>query len=276
MVTFYRYSKPHPYPKLIQGVWWLINDSKKASLELITDGYPELCFLVKGGAKITIGKTEYTLPKNYIVGNIDRYIRLDFEPNTIIISIKLMPWALPSFFNEEAHVFTNTIDALENYHMVPKLLLSEMGDVNTNIHSCIEKTIFPYLGELISSEKQAAPVLSDNILHLFKNIQTLSIDNKGFPNVGKRYLQKMYRKYIGLSPLKYQRLLKIKKASLILSKEKYETISSLASALGYFDLSHFNKDFQRFTNTSPKEFAENRANSSVLMNNTYVKQYEYS
>jgi AraC-like DNA-binding protein len=72
--------------------------------------------------------------------------------------------------------------------------------------------------------------------------------------ISMRYLQKLFLQYAGLSPLLYNKIVRFQR-SIHLVSNKSESLTSIAYQCGYFDQSHFIKDFKFFTGSVPSRFA---------------------
>jgi AraC-like DNA-binding protein len=80
--------------------------------------------------------------------------------------------------------------------------------------------------------------------------------------ISSRYLQKLFLQYTGLSPKLYYKINRFQK-SLILTNNKEESLTSIAYQSGYFDQSHFVRDFKFFTGLAPSAF--DTADSTVVL-----------
>jgi AraC-like DNA-binding protein len=91
-----------------------------------------------------------------------------------------------------------------------------------------------------------------------------NIENVAFRyGISSRYLQKLFLDYTGLTPKLYQKITRFQK-SLFLTGTRYESLTSVAHACGYFDQSHFIRDFKFFTDTTPSAF-DPKSSSAVLL-----------
>jgi AraC-like DNA-binding protein len=81
-------------------------------------------------------------------------------------------------------------------------------------------------------------------------------------NIGKRQLERMYNKYVGVSASTYSTLNRFHKSLNQLLYKDYSKLSDLAFDNGYFDQMHFIKDFKRYAGNSPKNFVHQ--NDSIL------------
>ena len=75
-------------------------------------------------------------------------------------------------------------------------------------------------------------------------IETLSISRDAF--------EKRFRQIVGTSPKQFSNITRIR--SLIDSAKDHKTLTELAYHYGYFDQSHFIKDFKLFTGLAPSHF----------------------
>ena len=277
MITFYRYKKKHPLPNIIQSVWWLVNDDTSTQFSLISDGYTELVFPLKGQFYGIVDEENSIIKTPSIIGVSDRSIRMIADAKSVFVFVKLMPWALPLIINDSAKLLKDIAAELTNFHKIPTDYLDYYHEGRWNIEAVIEKSIFPYLIRLLQNSKTANPLISNHISRLFHDVQNLALDNNKVQiRYSKRYLEKLYQEHIGLSPMRYRRLIKIKKASLLLSTQKLDNLYSLALRLGYYDQSHFHKDFLRIVETSPSAFIKSIPQQAVLNNPNYSGQYQYS
>ncbi|MBF9222604.1 helix-turn-helix domain-containing protein [Hymenobacter ruricola] len=71
--------------------------------------------------------------------------------------------------------------------------------------------------------------------------------------VSSRYVQKLFITYTGLSPNLFLKIARFQK-SLPLLLEKQAPLTAIAYHCGYYDQSHFIKDFRAFTGLAPSHF----------------------
>jgi AraC-like DNA-binding protein len=64
--------------------------------------------------------------------------------------------------------------------------------------------------------------------------------------------EKRFRSVVGSTPKQYASIVRLR--SLLQNYSSYTSLTEASYAAGYFDQSHFIKDFRIFTGTSPKEF----------------------
>jgi AraC-like DNA-binding protein len=91
----------------------------------------------------------------------------------------------------------------------------------------------------------------DYTIHIQPIIASLGIS----PNYGLEVFQKIYH----MSPRKYLSGLKLQEAKILLQQPEI-SLKEIANRLGYKNLSHFSRQFKRWTGLNPTEF-RNKTNS---------------
>jgi AraC-like DNA-binding protein len=73
-------------------------------------------------------------------------------------------------------------------------------------------------------------------------------------NITPRYLQKLFLQYTGIPPKLYGKINRFQQ-SLRLISNKENTLTSIAYDCGYFDQSHFIREFKSFTGLTPSAYS---------------------
>ncbi len=111
--------------------------------------------------------------------------------------------------------------------------------------------------------------LVNSIMHdLSKDDFFENIDNVASRyGISSRYLQKIFFNYSGLSPKLFSNIARFQK-SIHLVASKHSSLTTIAYQCGYFDQSHFIKDFKFFTGTVPSRFSSDTSSDlSVAIKN---------
>ena len=85
--------------------------------------------------------------------------------------------------------------------------------------------------------------------------------------ISSRYLQKIFLTYSGLGPNLFSKIARFQR-SIHLVADKDLSLTTIAHRCGYFDQSHFIKDFKFFTGSTPSHFSpESSTDLFVALNN---------
>jgi AraC-like DNA-binding protein len=84
--------------------------------------------------------------------------------------------------------------------------------------------------------------------------------------ISSRYLQKIFLQYTGLSPKLYSKIHRFQN-SLLLVAQKESNLTNIAYDCGYFDQSHFIRDFKTFTGFSPSAFSPEGSSALLISPN---------
>lgn len=100
----------------------------------------------------------------------------------------------------------------------------------------------------------------DELLKIVENLQKEPCSNyngvvNGFPN-SQKHLIDQFKKYLGLTPKYYQRILRFQEIFQQMQKDKSVAWSQIAYQCGYSDQSHFIKEFRHFSGFNPQEFID--------------------
>ncbi|MDN5397531.1 MAG: helix-turn-helix domain-containing protein, partial [Chryseobacterium sp.] len=99
---------------------------------------------------------------------------------------------------------------------------------------------------------------------LIKAVQQLMLANKGsvsskelerFTGYSERHLERKFEDYIGLSPKKYGRIIRLHHFIDLMNKNTVgESIAALSDEAGYTDQSHLIKDFKSHIGLTPNQY----------------------
>ncbi len=109
-------------------------------------------------------------------------------------------------------------------------------------------------------------LINEIIEHIAADRETTKVDDlQNRFNLTKRTLQRLFSRYVGVSPGWVIRRYRLYEAADHLAKGEIVDWPRLAADLGYFDQAHFIKDFKKMIGVSPGEYAR-RAIHSEKMN----------
>lgn len=181
-----------------------------------------------------------------------------------MLGIRFYPFSAAVFLQEDIQLFNDKIlnltdvlgKPIEELHS--KLLETESLAKRID---CVEAFL---LNRLLTAGKIDKITLVQQVMHelkqedFFDNIENVASRY----GISSRYLQKIFLQYTGLTPKLYSKINRFQNSLLLLSKEN-QSLTSIAYECGYFDQSHFIKEFRRFTGAVPSGY--DFANTTVVL-----------
>lgn len=235
--------KPEIFPDLIERIWIVENNDEANDLMVPPNQYLNVIFPLNNSKYSYNGKW---ISKPQIEGLTLQTTRLHYPKKTKLIGIRFYPYGLHSFINISGkQIFNNTIDLLP--------LLKEIPDIN-NSNEPIDK-VKTLLSSLFNEKKYEKSDLIRDYYQYFRGTQsTISIEEYCKINdTNYTSLNRLFTKIIGLSPKRFERLIKFRK-SLCSLIDSPENLTIIGADSGYFDQAHFIREFKLFLRVTPSTY----------------------
>ena len=218
-----------------------------------------------GKWQIGQGDSFTTTPSVELWGQIIQPLSFRSVGKCNMLGIRFYPEGAFVFLNDEISQFNNQITDMRAVAGKPIEVLHEQL-LETNLLSNRIALIENYLlKKLESSERKIhrLPVISSVLTDLategrFDDMHHMA-GRYGFTS---RYLQKLFLQYTGLTPKFHQKISRFQKSLVLVSKGQL-SLTSIAYECGYFDQSHFSRDFKLFTGINPSAYASE--NSTAIL-----------
>ena len=220
--------------------------------KIIPDGFPEMIFHFGDPYSIKLNDQWETQSRNLLAGQITSHFFLANTGRSSILGIKFKPAALTHLFNISMHELTNRVVDLRKIRMKELNALEEsLQEVAT--HPQRIEIINRLLSNIKPTDISATPI-EKAIAMIFSTNGMISIAMIcEAVNTSERQLERLFKKFIGLSPKFYARIIRFSHIfQLVQEKEISGTELGLES--GYYDQSHFIKNFKAFTGEDPSRY----------------------
>jgi AraC-like DNA-binding protein len=198
-----------------------------------------------------------TTPPVELWGQITKPLAIKSIGKNTMLGFRFYPHSAAYFFNENVAEFNNeVVSAADLLGSSLNTLHSKLLDI-TDLDKRI-KLIEEYLwSKLAISEKKHSKIkfvgeLADSLKFNYNSEKIISISNR--KNISVRYLNLLFSQYTGLPPKLFYKINRFQHSlSLIQSNE--QKLTRVAYDSGYFDQSHFIREFKLFTGITPNSFA---------------------
>lgn len=169
------------------------------------------------------------------------------------------------FPSHNMHIALENISTIFDYFL--DLLDEEKFLRNTNAETLRVNSILLNIFSCIISEygkEEHSPLLSKEEIQIKKIIEYIN-SNYTSPNItikkiadyfffDQAYLTRIFKKNMGVSPMKYIIYLRMQRAVELLKKKKAFSISQIAYALGYKNQFYFSKEFKKHFGVPPSKY----------------------
>jgi AraC-like DNA-binding protein len=232
--------------------FWIAQNGDPSPIiqKIIPDGFPEIIFHFADPYLINLRGDWEPQSKNLLAGQITRYFHLKNTGRSHMLGIKLKPASLAQLFDLSMDSLTDKVvelnSQLDSFHTLTDRIHAAPAD-DTRI-------------ELIQDEfiKRIKPTSSgpiDKALEvLFSKQGNVSVAHLSeAASVSERQLERLFKKYIGLPPKFYARIIRF---SYIFqnAQEGKMSWSELGLETGFYDQSHFIRNFKAFTGEDPSKY----------------------
>lgn len=198
----------------------------------------------------------YTTPPIELWGQITRPLAIRSLGENTMLGMRFYPHSMAYFFKESIAALNNDIvDAADLFGPSIKTLHAKLLD-NTNLSARIA-LLEEYLSNcLLISEKKHAKIkfVGDIVSSLAQNtgserITEISNRNK----ISSRYLTQLFAQYTGLQPKLLSKINRFQYSLNLINTNSHD-LTTVAYDSGYFDQSHFIREFKSFTGLTPNAF----------------------
>ncbi|SMD06754.1 helix-turn-helix domain-containing protein [Pedobacter africanus] len=258
-MNFTRIAPQPDLDQLIECYWMMYNDDPEPNIEkIIPDGFTELIFNYRDVYSAKTNGHDWKLQSpNLLAGQLRTYFFLQNTGRTGSVAIKLKPAALTQLFGLSMDQYLDKIVDLDSFSNPELRQLKELilafGDIGRNKQ---EKQVKQVLDNYFTALNKAAsenPLKGPLNLIFSSNGMVTVAEMSAAAGVGERQLERLFKKYIGLSPKYYARIIRFNYIFQLI-KSKKSNWAEIVYQSGYYDQSHFIRNFKAFTGEDPSSY----------------------
>lgn len=185
-------------------------------------------------------------------GPSKKLLRFIFHGKVKAIGIRFYPSTGYFFLKNDMKNYRDLISKVgDNFIDGLSLLYKELEESTD-----LAKSVNAFLKERIRSDKKHSVLLNDILKDINSN-QLIDLNDLALKNqTSLRQIQRLFNTYIGVTPLDFLKLKKINKfKDSVINKENINIVDE-TNDLGYYDQSHFMRDFKTYMEETPKKYIQ--------------------
>lgn len=226
---------------------------------IVPDGCMEMIFHYADGYRQYFEDGSSILqPQSFVFGQITNYIEVAPTGVTGIVAARFLPEGLTPFLDMPVTALANNAVSIGDVFGEKGILLEQAVMAAADNQQRI-KLIEAFLLSLLAQPQTIDAITKacvEAIMQSQGQLDVVELADK--VKVNRRNMERKFTAAIGMSPKQLSRAVRLQATLKMLEQKKFTSLTSLAYENGYYDQSHFIKDFKEFTGMSPKLFfAEN-------------------
>jgi len=247
------FEPPTPLSDAIKCFWCDSRSTEEAvsDIQVLPDGYVEIIFIFGGACSVLHEGAWQHLRSPFMMGLLDQPMTLRADGRLEIISIRCHPWAvfdllgLPAT-NETLHALDHPIAHLQSA-LEPLMLAGRVEEALSHLAAfLVDARAMPKAGPMLA---KAGTAMSE--AHGTLPVHAVA----AAAHATVRTLERKFKQSSGHTVKDVSGLMRFEQVRNRLFVTPDACIASLAQELGYTDQSHLNREFKRYTGTTPAAFA---------------------
>lgn len=196
------------------------------------------------------------LSQSGVTGLNDAYKTFKSSPEIGTVLVYFKDGGAPIFFREPIHeLFQNSV-SLDNFILRSELILFEEQLCEAANHVDKIKVVEEFLLSRMKAIKPDLIVVKAlQLIYQSKGLIRISeLSNQ--LNISQSPLEKRFRKVVGASPKKFASIVRFN--GIIRNSISSPSLTAIGYDAGFYDQSHFIKEFKKFTGDTPDEYFKSR------------------
>lgn len=251
-MAFFKSYRPSPALQFLVESYWTVEDDQRSvtTQKILPDGFPEIIFHFADPYRININGQWAVQQHNLLAGQLKKFFFLENTGRSEMLGIKLKPTALNRLAKIDMHLLNDRV--VDLFTELPSWI-----ELEKNIRKCDSMPSRIEQVELFLTGLGATPVdnAADRALaQIFDSKGMVMVaDLARHVAVSDRQLEHLFRKKVGLSPKLYARIIRFNHVFQLL-KDKQPDWMTLVAEAGYYDQSHFIRNFKAFAGEDPSRY----------------------
>jgi AraC-like DNA-binding protein len=247
--------------------YWKVELNTGANIKretILPNGKIEMIFALEGNYHVINRKT-HKMNQAWLSGMHHEPLEIQYSGKSNLIGVRFYPHGIFPFLNFPIH---ETVNQVENLKTIWGVFQEEIYEIlcrqkgAEQIYSVLNQILMKKISEKKTNQHQ----LIENIIHHIKMNPHQSIpESAAALGYTQRHLNRLFKDHTGINPKLLGQIFRFEKASSYLYTHSKQDLSNIVSLLGYYDQSHFNREFKRFSGMTPLEYKKRAIDSANFL-----------
>lgn len=176
-----------------------------------------------------------------------------------VFGVKFHPGGFYPFIQSPISKLTEHALSLEDVFGNDGMVYEGQLKAQTDTESKIALTEALLLKHLPNDDEYVTQI-NQMITHILEDSELTMVEQLCRKNqINKRKLQRLFSQYVGISPKWVIKLYRLQHAAEAMDNGSYPDLLKLSTDLGYYDQSHFIKDFKSIIGKTPEEYTQSNS-----------------
>ena len=189
----------------------------------------------------------------FISGMHRNYISISAQENSEMLAVQFKPFGSYPFLHEQTNMINELI--VPAHEIVGEELYDLRNDMKASDNT---EEKFRLIEQWLMERFDANKTPPGDIVQFVDRLQAEPVNSlneliAGYPASQKTLIAE-FKKFVGLTPKYYQRILRFNDLLKRLKNKEEVSWTEIAHDCGYFDQSHFIKEFKTFTGKTPTDY----------------------
>ncbi|GAA0325500.1 helix-turn-helix domain-containing protein [Bacillus carboniphilus] len=231
---------------------------------ILPNGKIEMIFALEGNYQV-VNRRTHKMKHAWLSGIHHEPLEIHYNGKSNLIGIRFYPHGIFPFL----HVpIQETVNQVENLYAVWDVFYEEIFETlcmlkgQKNTYIALDQLLLRKITERKTSHHQ---VLANIVEQIRMNPQQSIPKLAASIGFTQRHLNRLFKDHTGITPKLLSQIFRFEKAFSYLHSQSEEEVADIISTLGYYDQSHFNKEFKRFSGMTPLEYKQRAIESSNFL-----------
>jgi AraC-like DNA-binding protein len=251
----YKEYKPHHLlADYIECYWSALADKPpfREQESLIPDGTIELMFNFGNDYSQVKNGQLFTVKGSHVIGIRKQSLIISQTRKQNIFSIRFKPSGSYPFFKIPAHLFSNAFFTIEDLlGKEYKILEEQLAEADNEERVTLADN---FLLQKVYIRPDAYRFVVKCSKTLLKHPCTPINDLAAQFNTNYKTMERRFKTVLGLTPAELLTIKRFNDAVLAMYSCRHTSLTRIAYECGYYDQSHFIREFKKLTNFAPREF----------------------